>query len=169
MKLNKLISMCLALIFALSCAFTANAKAKVTVANPNIKSITEKLICDLKQEIKNIINEDNFSIIEIKKGSLQVLLTLQFIIFNEIQKLDTPNEGNETFDYFKFLDKFSETIRIEVKKIVKVLLESDFISMGMVKPDYVEENIFDMKNYKHYPFVLKNVNESTIETNSSIS
>ena len=45
MKLNKLISMCLALIFALSCAFTANAKAKVTVANPNIKSITEKLTC----------------------------------------------------------------------------------------------------------------------------
>ena len=134
----------------------------------DVKSITEKLICDLKQEIKNIINEDNFSIIEIKKGSLQVLLTLQFIIFNEIQKLDTPNEENETFDYFKFLDKFSETIRIEVKKIVKVLLESDFISMGMVKPDYVEENIFDMKNYKHYPFVLKNVNESTIETNSSI-
>lgn len=115
----------------------------------DVKSITEKLICDLKQEIKNIINEDNFSIIEIKKGSLQVLLTLQFIIFNEIQKLDTPNEENETFDYFKFLDKFSETIRIEVQKIAKVLLESDFISMGMVKPGKVETNIFETKKKKN--------------------
>ena len=134
----------------------------------DVKSITEKLISDLKQEIKNIINEDNFSIIEIKKGSLQVLLTLQFIIFNEIQKLDTPNKEKETFDYFKFFDKFSETIRIEVQKLVKVLLESDFISMGMVKPSYVGKNIFDIKNNRNYPFILKKLNESRIETNSSI-
>ena len=135
-----------------------------------VKNISEKLICDLKQEIKNIINEDNFSIIEIKKGSLSVLLTLQFIIFNEIKrlKIQTPNGEKEAFDMFKFLDKFSETIKIEVQKIIKVLIESDFISMGMVKPDYIEENIFDMTDERNYPIIQRKVNESRIETSPNI-
>lgn len=43
MKLNKIISFSMALIFVICCAFSANAESKVTVNAPTVKSIKEKL------------------------------------------------------------------------------------------------------------------------------
>ena len=43
-------------------------------------NITKDNLLQFKKEILNIIQEIDFSIIEIKKGSLKVLLTLQYII-----------------------------------------------------------------------------------------
>ena len=39
----------------------------------HVNNITEDLINDLKGEIRNLIKEGNFSIIEVKKGSLTVI------------------------------------------------------------------------------------------------
>ena len=52
----------------------------------NIDNITKIMIDNIKAEIRQLLNNDNFSIIEIKKGSLIVILSLQFIIFDEIKK-----------------------------------------------------------------------------------
>ena len=105
----------------------------------NVNIITKKLIKDLKEEIKNLLKEDNFSIIEIKKGSLTVIITLQFIIFNEIKR---AKESNLELNINRFSHQFS-TLKIEeeVKKISKVIKNHNFISLGTTKPDFVYEDI----------------------------
>ena len=44
--------------------------------------MTEELFKDLNEQLKEIIEEDDFSIIGINKGSLKVLITLEFLIKN---------------------------------------------------------------------------------------
>ena len=46
----------------------------------------------IKNEIKNLIKTDNFSIVIFTKGSLTVAIVLQFIVLREIKK-------NENFLY----------------------------------------------------------------------
>ena len=41
----------------------------------------------MKKEIKNLIKTDNFSIVKFKRGSLTVVITLQYIILREIKKI----------------------------------------------------------------------------------
>ena len=43
----------------------------------------------------------------------------------------------------RLLNQFSENIKIEVKKISEIIKNHIFISLGTVKPDYVEKNIID--------------------------
>lgn len=46
--------------------------------NENIE-MNEELFKLLKSELKEILEDDNFSIIEMNKGSFHILITLQFI------------------------------------------------------------------------------------------
>ena len=62
------------------------------------------MIEGLKKEIHNLLKEDNFSIIEIRKGSLIVILTLQFLILREIEK----QKNNIIFDLSRVYEEFSE-------------------------------------------------------------
>ena len=41
--------------------------------------MNEELFKLLKSELKEILEDDNFSIIEMNKGSFHILITLQFI------------------------------------------------------------------------------------------
>ena len=115
--------------------------------------ISINLVDDLKHEIQNIINENNFSIIEIKKGSLTVLLSLQFLVMNEIEKL--KNNNIKEFDIFEFSHKFSQKIKSDIQKIVKILLDTPFITFGIIKPNIVEGNILDIDGEK----LLKKINK----------
>ena len=109
----------------------------------NINIITQVMIDNIKSEISYLIEDNNFSIIEVKKGSLIIVLSLQFIIFNEIKK---QKELNLDFDLNRFANQFSDNVKEEVRKISSVLKNHEFISMGTVKPDYVDEDIIDFKN-----------------------
>ena len=102
------------------------------------------MIQNLKEELKNLFNEENFSIIEIKKGSLTVIIALQFIIFNEIKK---QKELNLELNILEFSHQFS-TLRIEedVKKISQKIKQHNFISLGTTKPDFVNEDIIFLDN-----------------------
>jgi surface protein len=75
----------------------------------NVNNITPKMIQDLKEELKNLLKEENFSIIEIKKGSLTVIIALQFIIFNEIKRV---KESNLNLNINIFSKQFSK-LKIE--------------------------------------------------------
>ena len=105
----------------------------------NVNNITPKMIQDLKEELKNLLKEENFSIIEIKKGSLTVIIALQFIIFNEIKRV---KESNLNLNINIFSKQFSKLkIEEEVKKISKAIKNNTFISVGTTKPDFVYEDI----------------------------
>ena len=98
-------------------------------------TITKGNILQLKKEIQNIIQENDFSIIEIKKGSLKVLLTLQYIIVREFQ-------NNKQFN----LSTFDENIRKEVERVAEKITNFPFISLGSSKPTNVNKNIVDLND-----------------------
>ena len=95
----------------------------------------------LKEEIKNLLKNINFSIIEIKKGSLSVILCLQYLVLKEIRNLDDTKL--ETMDNISFAP-----INEEMEKLSEELKKHEFISLGTVKPDYVSKNVIDItQNY----------------------
>ena len=47
------------------------------------------------------------------------------------------------------MNQFSENIKIKVKKISEIFKNNNFISLGKVKPDYVEEDIIDTINIEN--------------------
>jgi len=100
----------------------------------------------LKEEIKNLLKNINFSIIEIKKGSLSVILCLQYLVLKEIRNLDDTKL--ETMDNISFA-----SINEEMEKLSEELKNHEFISLGTVKPDYVSKNVIDItQNYNKNKF-----------------
>ena len=75
-------------------------------------NITKDNILQFKKEIKHLIQEINFSIIEIKKGSLKVLLTLQYIILREFR-------NNPNLDLSTLSNQFDYNKKKEVKRIAE--------------------------------------------------
>ena len=120
----------------------------------NIDVITQVMIENIKSEIRYLLNEDNFSIIEVKKGSLIIVLCFQFIIFNEIKK---QKELNLEFNLNRFANQFSDNIKEEVKKISSILNNHEFISLGHAKPDYVDEDIIDISNKNNQDELVKKI------------
>ena len=106
------------------------------------RTITKSTILQLKKEIQNIIQEIDFSIIKIKKGSLKVLLTLQYIIMREFRQ-------NKYLDLSTLSNKFDENIKKEVIRIAEKIRNFPFISLGTTKPTYVNEYIIDLNNEKN--------------------
>ena len=120
----------------------------------NIDVITQVMIENIKSEIRYLLNEDNFSIIEVKKGSLIIVLCFQFVIFNELKK---QKELNLEFNLNRFANQFSDNIKEEVKKISSILKNHEFISLGTVKPDYVDEDIIDISNKNNQDELVKKI------------
>ena len=128
---------------------------QVEIKFNNINNITKLMIDNLRNEIRKLLNEDNFSIIEIKKGSLIIILSLQFIIFNEIKK---QKELGLEFDFDIFANKLSDDVKEEVIKISSVLKNHEFITLGTVKPDYVDENIIDITDENNRNELVRKIN-----------
>ena len=99
--------------------------------------INKNLISNFKDELTKILKTDNFSIIEIKKGSIIILLTLQYIVLSELRK-----QGNE----INLQDNFYENVSNEVKNLTEQLKNHKFISLGRNKPDRVDNDIMDISN-----------------------
>lgn len=89
----------------------------------------------MKKEIKNLIKTDNFSIVKFKRGSLTVVITLQYIILREIKK-----------NYNFLCDSFFKNINSEVQNFVRKFKDYEFASLGNTKPDYVDKEILDITN-----------------------
>ena len=123
----------------------------------DIENITENMIFDLKKEINNLIKEDNFSIIEIKKGSLTVILLLKFIIFKLLKKI--KNKEQKEFHFLEFCKSFFPTIKEETQEILKILKNNKFFSLGSVSPNYSEEIVIDLSNKNSKEMLIKKISE----------
>ena len=126
----------------------------------NIKTIEKDILPKLKKELQNIIKKKDFSIIELRKGSLTAVLTLQYIIQDELFK---QKDLNST----KLSDDFSININKEIENISSKIKESKFVCLGTVKPDYTDTNIINITEEKN----RKNLNEQilNIKDNNDIN
>ena len=122
------------------------------------------MIEELKIEIRNLLKEDNFSIIEIRKGSLIVIITLQFLILKEIEK----QKNNIDFNISRVLEQFSDNIKEEVKKITALIKNHSYISLGTVKPDYVDEDILYISNEENRNKIVRKIQNLSNNNNNII-
>ena len=74
----------------------------------SFKEYNSKGLYNMKEEIRQILKNDNFSIIEIKKGSLTIILCLQYLILKEIRILENLNIQ----DNFEFNNIYDEILQI---------------------------------------------------------
>ena len=114
----------------------------------NLDKINKNLISNFKDELKKILKTDNFSIIEIKKGSIIIILTLQYIILSELRK-----QGNE----INLQDCFYKNISNEVKNLTEQLKNHQFISLGTNKPDRVDNDIMDISNEENRKKIVEKI------------
>ena len=95
----------------------------------------------MKQEIRQILKKDNFSIIEIRKGTLTTILYLHYLILKEIRILENLNtEDNLEFNL--------NNIKDEILQISQKFKKTKFFSLGAVRPDLIHHNFIDLNgNY----------------------
>ena len=98
----------------------------------NVDNFDKDLMDKIKKEIKDLIKTDNFSIIQFKKGSLTVAITLQYLVLREIKKTKKLNET------------FFTNINREVEEFAEKVKDHQFISLGKTKPDYVDKEIINI-------------------------
>ena len=116
----------------------------------NINNIDEDIISKLKSEILKIIQKKEFSIVSIRKGSLSVLLTLQYIIQDSIKK-----QKNILFNDLH--NDFYDNIYVEVERITNKLKEHEFVCLGVLKPDYIDKNIINIADEKNKDYLKRKI------------
>ena len=99
-----------------------------------VNEIKKNIISNLRNEIEKLINKKEFSIIKIRKGSVHAILTLQYIIKDNLTFIG--NLSNE----------FSESVNKEIQRIISLLKNYQFISLGSTRPDFIDNNIIDITN-----------------------
>ena len=101
----------------------------------NVNNYDVNVMEDLRKEIKKLIKTDNFSIIKFQRGSLSVIITLQYLVLRELQK--NRNALNLSDSFFTNIDS-------EVESLSNKLKEHNFITLGNVKPDLVKKDIINI-------------------------
>ena len=125
-------------------------KVKGSMENDNLKYIPQIImkfneaneikgntISELRKELRNIIGSDNFSIIDVKRGSLTIIIALQFLILKYLKNKKSLKDITKDFN-----DKILQ----DVKTLSEKLKNSEFISLGQstMTPDFVDENVMDL-------------------------
>ena len=126
--------------------------------------ITQDIIKNLKNEVNNIIKEDNFSFIEIKKGSLKIIVTLQYIYKKVLESI----RQNPIYEN---IEDFPNRINREVNEVARKIENHKFLFIGNARPDFVQESILDItnkRNQKRLKNLLKSYNDNEEENTINI-
>ena len=102
----------------------------------NVEDFDINLMDEFKKEIKLLMKTDDFSFLEFKKGSLTVVIALQYIFINQLKKIK---------DNFYLSDALT-AINSDVNTLSEQLKNHEFVSLGQAKPkpDYIDKEIIDI-------------------------
>ena len=116
--------------------------------------ITKDLIKKLKNELKVIFDIEDFSIIEINKGSLQVIVSLQYIL----KKMFKVMKGNPNR---KNIENIPKDIENEIRMILDKIIKNNFISIGKCPTMVCDSifNFFEEFNQKKIENMFKSINK----------
>ena len=102
-------------------------------------NIENNMITKFKNEIKEIIGDDNFSLIEINKGSFKVIITLQYI-YKKVLESIKENPAMEN------IVEFPNEVNKEVIELSQKMENNKFLFLGSVRPDFVQRSTIDLTN-----------------------
>ena len=127
------------------CVYKSNYNfiPRMNVKFNGVKEIDKEIIDSLINKCKEIFKDKNVNIIDIRKGSLSIVIALNYLIK---EKLQTMNEENENI--LTIFEELNQYFDLETKNIKNVLKDKLSISQKdkQFKPDFVSENLFDLKS-----------------------
>ena len=121
-----------------------------------ITEITQELIDDLLSKLKLLFNGKDIKIIQMKKGSLDIAIALNYLVQ---EGLDNLNIHNITID--ELLNKLNQSLNVETKNIKNMIQENLIIGQQdkKFKPDFVNENLLDLTKEESKELLYQNIKE----------
>ena len=131
-----------------------------------ITEITQELIDDLLSKLKILFNGKDIKIIEMKKGSLDIAIALNYLIQEGLENL---NIQNITID--ELLEKLNESLNIETKNIKNMIQDNLIIGQQdkKFKPDFVNENLLDLTKEESKELLCQNIKEHFQKDNENFN
>ena len=107
----------------------------------DIKLIDKEIIDSLINKCNEIFNNKKVYIIDIRKGSLSIVIALNYLIKEKIEMIDSKNKK-----VIDILEELNEYLGIETKNIKNILKDKLFIAQKdkQFKPDFAIENLYDL-------------------------
>ena len=111
----------------------------------DVKDITKDLIDDLKLKLNQLFQGKEIKIIKMRKGSLDLAISLNYLIQEQLNNPDILNVSTE-----KFFEILNETLNIKVGDITNMIKDNLVIAQKDkdFKPNFVNENILDLTSDK---------------------
>ena len=109
----------------------------------DVPEINKQLIDDLIKKLKEILNNKNFNIVEMKKGSLSITIGLNYLIQEKINNIHKTDINIE-----EFLKILNETLGIEVNNIKDIIKDNLILTTQNkhIIPNFISETILDLEN-----------------------
>ena len=126
--------------------------------------INQDMIKNLKNELKTIVKDENFSLIEIEKGSLKIIMTLQFVYKKVLESI----RQNPVYEN---IINFPDNINKEVIEITEKIENHKFAFIGVAKPDYIQNSFLDItteENQRRLKSLFKSYNDNKKENNINL-
>ena len=133
-----------------------NLIPQIEIKFSQVTEINKELIDDLLSKLKQLFNGKNIKIIEMKRGSLDIAIALNYLIQ---EGLDNLNIHDITID--ELLSKLNKHLNLETNNI-KNMIQNNLIICQQdkkFKPDFVNENILDLTNEESKELLCKNIKE----------
>jgi len=114
---------------------------QIDIKFSEVTDITKELIDDLITKLNLLFELKDIKIVEMKKGSLDIAIALNYLIKKGLGNLDIQNITID--ELFKTL---GESLNIETKKAKNMIQENLTIAQQdkNFKPDFVNENLLDL-------------------------
>ena len=107
----------------------------------DVTEINQELIDNLIDKLNQNFKGKDIKIVEMKKGSLDIAIALNYLIQDKFKKINLKNISID-----KFLSALNDTLGIETGNIKNILQENLIISQNrkQMKPDFLNINVLDL-------------------------
>jgi len=114
---------------------------QVEIKFNDVSDITKDLIDDLQLKLNQIFQGKEIKIIKMRKGSLDLAISLNYLIQEQLNNPDIFNVSTE-----KFFEVLNETLNSKVGDIKNMIKDNLVIAQKDkdYKPDFVNENLLDL-------------------------
>ena len=122
----------------------------------DVNEITQDLIDDLLIKLNKIFEGKDVKIIEMKKGSLDIALSLNYVILEALNEINLNNISQE-----KFLEVLNDTLKIKTGNIKNILQDNLVIAQQekQYKPDFINQNLLDLTTDESKDKLCKTIKE----------
>ena len=114
---------------------------QIEIQFSEVKDITEDLIDDLILKLDQLFQRKDVKIIEMKKGSLDIVIALNYLIKEGLRNINIHN-----FSVDQLLETLNHKLQIETTNVKNTIQNNLVIGTKnqTFRPDYINQNILDL-------------------------